>query len=273
MFRPAIIKRAFVSAVRSISQKMANGGWLPRRVFVLGLENIDTRRTVADRDVSFTLRVTGSIEAYRADTLVSKEPETITWLRGTLDKDSMLLDVGANIGLYSLYAACLPNLTVSCLAFEPAAVNFAQLCGNIFDNGLAGRVQPVSVALSDKSGIVGFEVADLIPGSALHGSIMGNAEGAALRQIGAGITLDDFLRQHPPPARPTHLKIDVDGPELAVLKGAEQTLRSPQLRHLLIELSETTAAEGQALVERAGFSLADQGAAEGGNANFIFKKA
>lgn len=46
----------------------------------------------------------GTLPIYRAQTLLTKEPDTIEWI-DTFQKDDVLWDIGANVGVYSLYAA------------------------------------------------------------------------------------------------------------------------------------------------------------------------
>jgi hypothetical protein len=69
-------------------------------------------------ELSIAIRISTPNEHYRADTYATKEPETIEWLRENLRDGDSFYDVGANIGLYSLYAAKLqPRCRV--FAFEP----------------------------------------------------------------------------------------------------------------------------------------------------------
>src|SRR5690349_3964192 len=57
----------------------------------------------------------------RARGVLIKEPDMIPWLDG-IPKEAVLWDIGANVGVFSLYAACCRGCTV--LAFEPSAANF-----------------------------------------------------------------------------------------------------------------------------------------------------
>ena len=86
---------------------------------------------------------------WRASTFSTKEPETLEWI-DSIPKDSILWDVGANIGLYSVYAAKKRNCRV--WAFEPSVFNLELLARNIFANGLTNQVCIVPVALSDRLG-------------------------------------------------------------------------------------------------------------------------
>ena len=70
---------------------------------------------------------------WRANTFDTEEPETIGWL-DTLAADDILWDVGANVGMYSIYAARFRRCKV--IAFEPESQNFAVLVRNISLNGL-----------------------------------------------------------------------------------------------------------------------------------------
>ena len=65
----------------------------------------------------------------RAETFFTKEPDTIEWIE-SFDKNDVFLDIGANIGIYSLYAA--KNVS-KVWAIEPESLNFAMLNLNIFD--------------------------------------------------------------------------------------------------------------------------------------------
>jgi FkbM family methyltransferase len=116
--------------------------------------------------LSIAIRVSTPNEHHRADTYATKEPETIEWLRENLRDGDVFYDVGANIGLYSLYAAKLrPACRV--FAFEPESHNFGNLCRNLLLNRVA-NVTPCFFPLSSREAFAPFYVYDLRPGGALH---------------------------------------------------------------------------------------------------------
>lgn len=167
------------------------------------------------------------------------EPDTLSWLDTTLRPDSVLYDVGANIGYYSLYAAALrPGSRV--IAFEPAPLNVSRLNHNIHLNHQGGAIMAFPIALSDQTGVVRFGNSYLVSGGWSHRGI-DDRKASSEDTFYTGCiayTLDEFLQSTPFLPFPTHLKIDVDGPELKVLRGALKTLSDRRLRHLLIEMRE-----------------------------------
>src|SRR5262249_26099107 len=76
---------------------------------------------------------------FRAESLLTKEADTIRWIDG-FNNNAIFWDIGANVGVYSLYAAVKARATV--LAFEPAAPNFYSLTRNVHLNCLDQRVHP-----------------------------------------------------------------------------------------------------------------------------------
>jgi len=78
-------------------------------------------------DQNFKFLITNEIELWRAYTILTKEPETIEWINN-FEKKDILFDIGANVGIYSLYASKKKIRTV---AFEPAFHNFKKLKKNI----------------------------------------------------------------------------------------------------------------------------------------------
>jgi hypothetical protein len=116
--------------------------------------------------LSIAIRISTPNEHHRAETYATKEPETIEWLRGNLRDGDVFYDVGANIGLYSLYAAKLrPGCRV--FAFEPESHNFGSLCGNLLLNRVE-NVTPCFFPLSSHETFAPFYVYDLRAGGALH---------------------------------------------------------------------------------------------------------
>jgi FkbM family methyltransferase len=182
----------------------------------------------------------------RADALLAKEPDTIRWLN-TIKSGSVFWDVGANVGVFSLYAAIVRDLCV--LAFEPAASNFYVLSRNIQINSVASRVSAFCMAFSDRSQLGVLNLPSPEMGSALsqfgtagEKSRYLNHSISATAQGTIGFSIDEFIeRLHPP--FPNCLKIDVDGLEWPILRGAANTLRDPRLHSAIIELSLTNEAE------------------------------
>lgn len=220
-------------------------------------------RVCAVRGLAITLGVSSETEKYRADTYESKEPETLDWLDANLRDGDVLYDIGANIGVYSLYAAKRkPGCRV--YAFEPAGQNFARLLRNVSLNGLDGVI-PCNMPLSDAQAFALFFVSDLEAGSAFHNLGAENAgkrsAGPSLRQGALAVSVDALVSDFGLPS-PNLIKLDVDGLEDKIVAGAAKILRSPSLRGVLVEVTrggEDTAVSVEAALAAAGFKKAGSG--------------
>lgn len=171
-----------------------------------------------------------------------KEPETIDWLETQLKPGDVLYDVGANVGAYSLIAAKYHDGNVKVYSFEPAFLNYTQLCRNVLLNDCSGIVMPFHVALSDATGINNFNLRTLVSGSAVHAfgetlDVSGNEFSPVAVQPVLGFRLDDFIQQFELPA-PNHIKIDVDGIEFQILRGMKETLEGSTVRSVMVEVNE-----------------------------------
>jgi FkbM family methyltransferase len=143
----------------------------------------------------------------------------------SLPDEAIIFDIGANIGSMALnFARLIPGSYV--YAFEPTHFAFEKLKQNLSLNpGLAERVRAVQLFVSDLSGpSQGIRAYSSwkVDGSAqnshpLHGGMIRNAGGIS------AVTIDDFCYQNHI-SRVDLIKIDTDGYELQVLKGAHQTI-------------------------------------------------
>ncbi len=191
---------------------------------------------------------------WRVETLFKKEPATIQWLE-RLRPGMVLLDVGANVGMYSIFGAKAKGATV--YAFEPESQNFALLAKNIILNGLEKSVTPYCAALSDSIRLDRLYLSEFKwdGGSSCHsfGAEVGfdlQDRPSPLAQGCAAWTIDEAVRSGAIPV-PDFIKIDVDGFEHKVVNGALETLRNPKVRSLCIEINPNLA-EHRDLVESLG---------------------
>ena len=114
---------------------------------------------------------------WRVDTIYDKEPCTLEWI-ATIGPDEILFDVGANVGMYTIWAAATQRARV--FAFEPESQNYAVLNRNILLNNLHDRVKAFCLGLSDRQEFTDLQMAGMIAGGSCH------AVGEALRlQTGA----------------------------------------------------------------------------------------
>ena len=121
-------------------------------------------------------------------------------------------DVGANIGLYALWAARLVGPAGEVHAFEPVPRTAALLASFVSQNA-ADNVRVVQAAVGASGGTVSLAT---VPGAS------GLAQVAATGEVSAPMTtLDAYARRHRPPRL---VKIDVEGHEVAVLAGARELL-------------------------------------------------
>lgn len=171
-----------------------------------------------------------------------KEPETVEWIENFLKEGNVLYDIGANIGVYSLVACKFFNSRIKVYAFEPAFPTFPLLCKNILLNNCQESIIPLPIALSDKTTIDSFNYWSLTDGSPGHAfgeaiDYKGDVFEPVCKQYVLGYRIDDLVKQFNIPP-PNHMKIDIDGKELSVLKGAEETLSRPSVSSILLELQE-----------------------------------
>lgn len=165
-----------------------------------------------------------------------------------LRADERFLDVGANVGSYTVLAAGAAGARVT--AVEPIPKTFALLELNLALNGLADRVHACQCGLSEASGALRF-TKDL--GCVNH--VL--AEGEDLPAIEVPVrTLDDLVGSDVP----VLIKIDVEGYERSVLLGASRTLADTRLLAVVMETNGSGArygisdAEVLSLMQGHGFS-------------------
>lgn len=186
----------------------------------------------------FELNVDSPVLLMRAQTFFDKEPETLEWI-DSMSGDDVLYDVGANVGIYSLYAA-KKGLTV--FAFEPESLNYAELNKHIYSNELADKIQAFNIGLADRTFFDQLNLSMFKKGWSMHTATEArdfehNEFDPCFKQGLFVVSLDDLVNQFGLPV-PTHLKIDVDGLESEIINGASNTLKDPILKSILIELNE-----------------------------------
>ena len=196
----------------------------------------------------------------RAETFSEKEPETLEWI-DKFPKGTVLWDVGANLGLYSLYTA-LKDPDARVFAFEPSIFNLELLARNIVLNGLQDSITVMPMALSESSGTDTLHMSMIDWGGAM--STFGQTytyDGTPIDEAFAyrlpTCSLDDLATFFGIP-KPTALKMDVDGIEHLILKGGANLLKDPGLETILIEVNDDFAEqrEGvQSILEAAGWQL------------------
>lgn len=202
-------------------------------------EKLDPRCIVRAGGVEVVYATPNAATRWRVDTLFDKEPVTLEWI-AEFDPGAVLVDVGANVGMYALWAAKTRDARV--YAFEPEAQNFALLNRNIHLNAISHRVRAYCVALSDHSGLGELHLSRFMAGGSSHSldervDPFHRPAAPAFTQGSVAAALDQLVASGALPP-PEHLKIDVDGFEPRVVRGALQTLRSGAVRSLLVEVNQ-----------------------------------
>lgn len=205
-------------------------------------------KKITGEGVVIKMDVGTRFEAHRFRTFYTKEPETISWIKELFKPGGdVFFDIGANVGVYSLFAAAFHKGRVRVFAFEPAYHNFSKLCRNIDINGFNKVLMPYPTAIGDKTRFEKIDLASTISGSAMH-SMEGGAEHSAdsadpaFSQGVFSATIDDMISKFGFPC-PTHIKIDTDGFEEHVIYGAKTVLKNKSVRSILIEVNSANSKE------------------------------
>ena len=147
------------------------------------------------------------------------EPNLTSFIKGRLTKGDAFIDVGANVGYYSLLASGLVGESGRVVAIEPSPKLFAALCRNL-DRNHVHNVRAVNLAASDRKGVV-----KLFQGTEYHTGLTTICEERGLLfecEIQA-LPLNDILYpQEIQKAR--FIKIDVEGAECSVVEGMDRLL-------------------------------------------------
>lgn len=195
------------------------------------------KRNISAGNKKLTFYTPNFLMRYRHKTFFSKEPETLQWI-DQFKSNTVFLDVGANVGLYSIYAAKTKNTTV--YAFEPSFFNLEYLARNIFINGLSEKINIIPLALNNTAGINPFHLTSTAWGGALstfdqkfddsgkemHPEFVYKTTGIDLDTLSKLLQLE----------KADYVKIDVDGLEHIILSGAKNTLKNA--REILVEIND-----------------------------------
>jgi FkbM family methyltransferase len=159
-----------------------------------------------------------------------------------LSPGATVIDVGANVGMYSMAASRLVGPQGLVLAYEPDPVTFEVLTRNLAMNG-CDNVRAFPYALSDREGLVDLSV----PAAVKAGYVYGDAY-RSMRKLEDGaagiraVSLDTHLEELGIAAADV-MKIDVEGAELPCLRGAMVLLSGKGAPTILVECDEALCRE------------------------------
>jgi FkbM family methyltransferase len=164
--------------------------------------------------IKFRFATPNGLCDWRARTFATKEPETLDWI-DNIDVGSIMWDIGANVGLYSVYAAKKRNCNV--YAFEPSVFNLELLARNISMNNLVNQICIIPIPLSDKIGISKMQLTTTEWGGALSTFDQEFGwDGKIINKVfefqTIGLSMENAMSLLNIPI-PEYIKIDVDGLE------------------------------------------------------------
>lgn len=194
-----------------------------------------------------TLYCNDPLEVWRAETAFTKEPGTIAWL-DQVQPGEVFFDVGANVGIYSLYAASKGAIVY---AFEPHLPNAVSLMQHAASCGLSKRISVVTAAVSDECRWGPFTYHSLEVGSSASqfgGWPMSSRCGVVEQKW--SVTLASFAKMLNSPAL---IKIDVDGIEAKIVQGLQGDACGA--RSVQVELRPTNRARVIALMQERGYRV------------------
>ena len=189
-------------------------------------------------DTKFKIYSENSLEDYRASSFYEKEPETVAWIND-FTEGSIFFDVGANIGIYSLYASIYKKCKT--YAFEPYYKNYLRLIENVKLNNQIENCLPFLTGLHNSNKIEQLFISDERSSSSGH-QIGNNIDengidfNALEKYPLITFSMDDFIRIFNLKS-PNYIKIDVDGCENEIIKGMNKTLKDSELYSICIELN------------------------------------
>jgi FkbM family methyltransferase len=170
------------------------------------------------RGLSCTLPSGELIRVLPEHRYLSWNPIEYAAFRAAVTPGMVALDIGANVGAYTVLLAQWVGKSGRVYAFEPAGPAFHGLVRHVALNVQDDVVRPLAVAVSDHEG----------NGTLIVAATAGESRLAGVRDQSSAVTvpvttIDRFCTRED--IQPSFIKIDVEGEELAVLRGARETIR------------------------------------------------
>ena len=231
-------------------------------------------QAVAHGATRLRFTVPNRLNEVRVRTFSTKEPETLQWI-DSIPQGATLWDVGANVGLYSCYAAKARGCRV--IAFEPSVFNVELLARNVALNALSDQVTIFPLPLFQTLVESTLNMTMTTWGGALSsfGTTLG-FDGQEMSKVfefrTIGLSMDQCVARLGL-APPQYLKMDVDGIEHLILAGGTETLRG--VRSISIEVNDAftaQAAECSRLLAAAGLRCVSKAHSQMIDANARFNR-
>jgi len=179
------------------------------------------------------------------------EPLGTELVMNLLVPGAIFVDVGAQVGYYSVIAGKLIAESGKVIAFEPEPVNYGLLVRNLQLNGLEGIVEPNQLAAWNERKTVGFQLSEWIEHKGAHrvSEVDPDPRGMQVEAVPLDEILGDLQRID-------LIKIDVEGGEYMVLDGMRALLeRLPDLK-IIVEVRPTPNSRDLVrLIEECGFNV------------------
>ena len=200
-------------------------------------KSINEKKTIDRNGTKLEFYIPNELIYFRISTFSSKEPETLNWIDKFKEK-SVFYDIGANIGLYTCYAAKKKDCNT--FAFEPSVFNLENLAKNIHLNNLSSSVKIIPLSLTSKIGIDNFNLSNMEWGGALSTfgkdyTLGGSAINKKFKYKTLALSLNDCVKIFNLP-KADYVKIDVDGIEHLILEGGEEILKNA--KSILVEIDD-----------------------------------
>lgn len=189
------------------------------------------------------------VASFRAKTLFSKEKDTIEWIDKKGGKDKIFFDIGANVGIYSLYYAHVFNGKV--FSFEPSFRNLDLLARNINLNNYNENINVIACPIF-KSKTINFFSQAKTGGGHAGGATYGVKNKNVSNYKTLSLTID-FLVEYKIIDIPNLVKIDVDGNEIEILQGAFKTINMENCKSILVETRNSTENQVKEILKESNF--------------------
>ncbi len=221
-----------------------------KKIIPLRIKKFIKRHVLKDQQLHRTTKLVsyeGSLFNLHSDSYLEKlvitagdfEQHIVTLSKSLISKKDVVLDVGANVGLHTLLFSKLVGEEGKVVAFEPNELNLERLICNISLNAISN----IKIECSAVSDEIGEKLFYELPNNSEN---LGNhsfaytetikklehEEGVSKRQV-LCTTIDDYCKNNN--ISPNFIKMDIEGFEYNALKGARDTLKSKDLKGLIVE--------------------------------------